>query len=49
LLCAIYFPRREDEILVKVTAAAIKTIKKEVHDLFEKGNMPLIRLTMGIG
>jgi hypothetical protein len=45
----ILFSGRENEILVKVTEAAITTIKKEVHDLIEKGNKPLIRLSMGIG
>jgi hypothetical protein len=36
-------------ILVKVTEAAISTIKKEVHDLIEKGERPYIHLSMGIG
>jgi hypothetical protein len=40
---------KEVMILVKVTEAAISTIKKEIHDLIEKGKKPLIRLTMGIG
>jgi hypothetical protein len=35
--------------LVKVTEAAISTIKKEVSDLIENGNKPFIRLSMGIG
>lgn len=35
--------------MVKVTEAAISIIKKEVHDLIEKGDTPLIRLSMGIG
>ncbi len=35
--------------MVKVTPAAIKSIKKEVQDLIDEGKKPVIRLSMGIG
>jgi hypothetical protein len=51
-----YIPIPSDEfltnggiVLVKVTESAISAIKKEVQDLLNEGQKPLIRLTMGIG
>lgn len=35
--------------MVKVTQAAIDAITKELQDVINEGNKPLIRLTMGIG
>lgn len=35
--------------MVKITHAAIAAITKEIQDLINEGNKPLIRLSMGIG
>ncbi|MBM7660183.1 hypothetical protein JOC85_000950 [Bacillus mesophilus] len=35
--------------MVKVTAAAMSQIKKEVQDLLDEGKQPFVRLAMGIG
>ncbi len=35
--------------MVKVTAAAMNQITKEVKDLLDEGKKPFIRLAMGIG
>lgn len=35
--------------MVKVTHAAISSVKREVQELIDEGKQPFIRLTMGIG
>lgn len=35
--------------MVKITPAAISVITNEIQDVIDEGNIPMIRLSMGIG